>query len=102
MPCYQEPESSSVYESRRVANLIIILNKKLRKKTEDTIIKYSTASYEDHCEELTPILCGMIKKLSKDDKDKYIYNGKDANCRKLADWWDEHKLMDKKHRNENR
>ena len=32
--------------------------------------------------------------LCKEAPDKIIYNGRDPQARKLADWWDEHKKSD--------
>ena len=46
--------------------------------------------YGEKCDEITALLCDYCK--SKGDA--FIYNGRDRDCRQLADWWDEHKVLD--------
>lgn len=41
-----------------------------------------------HLDEATKMLCDFCKSRGED----FIYNGRDADCRALADWWDQHKL----------
>ncbi len=43
--------------------------------------------YAEKLDEGTRLLCLFCKAQGED----FIYNGRDADCRKLADWWDEHK-----------
>jgi len=41
-------------------------------------------------DEVTAILCDYCKTKGEN----FIYNGRDRDCRHLADWWDEHKELD--------
>ena len=46
--------------------------------------------FGERCDEITDLLCSFCKSKGED----FIYNGRDPDCRKLADWWDEHKTLD--------
>lgn len=55
---------------------------------------YIQTPLHDH-QENTRFLCSTIKKMSKNQLDKIVYNGYNKMARDLADWWDEHQEMDK-------
>lgn len=38
-------------------------------------------------DEAVQVLCDFCKEMGDD----FIYNGRDRDCRHLADWWDDHK-----------
>ena len=95
MPCYTPEESNNEIESRNIAKLIIIFDKKTGLETPDIIKKYAEVYYENHCDYLTPLLCRRINSLSPDGLDCIVYNGKDAESRMLADWFDKHDTFDK-------
>ena len=46
--------------------------------------------------ETTQFLCKMLRELTELEETNFVYNGRNAKCRKLADWWDKHKKADKK------
>lgn len=46
----------------------------------------------DYLDEATRILCTFCRTVGDD----YIYNGRFKERRQLADWWDEHKEIDKR------
>jgi len=43
----------------------------------------------------TVILCKTIRGMTDAEKDSYIYDGKNAKARALADWWERHQQWDK-------
>lgn len=102
MPCYTPEESNNEIESRRVSELILILDKKMNIPSDPKIIQWANSYYENHCDIVTPILCSKIKAMDKDELDKFIYDGRDPYSRRLAEWWDEHKKFDRdKEKNKN-
>lgn len=96
MPCYTPPEKASETESRKVAKLILILDKKLGNKEHPAVKIWSQSFYENKCDILTPMLCDKIRSLSPELREQIIYDAHDKDSRKLADWWDDHKEFDKK------
>lgn len=44
----------------------------------------------------TAFLCNTIRGLSSDEQDRILYNGRNAEARKLADWWENHQEVDRK------
>jgi hypothetical protein len=100
MPCYQAEESNNEVQSRRMAALVVILDRKMGLKTPEAIIRWSNATYENHCDILTPLLCSRLNALTPEQLDQIVYNGRDKDSRRLADWFDEHKEWDAKRRNE--
>lgn len=98
MPCYEPPESHNEITSKRVSNLIIIINKKLGIENEENIEKWCNTYHENHCDVVTPLLCSKISNLSEEQLNEIVYNGRDKESRLLADWWDEHKEFDKEHK----
>ena len=61
---------------------------------------YEAADYvygaESKINELTVMLCHRCRTMTEDEQNEIIYNGRDKNARKLADWWDKHQAADKK------
>ena len=44
--------------------------------------------------EMVVDLCSTIRQMTDEQRDKIIYDGRNSDARKLADWWDEHKKAD--------
>lgn len=49
-----------------------------------------------HLDQMTAWLCSFLKDLPEADKDLILYDGRNKNARKLADWWESHQEADKK------
>lgn len=45
-------------------------------------------------DQLVVMLCEVCTRMTDDQKDSIIYNGRDATSRDLASWWDRHKAAD--------
>ena len=44
----------------------------------------------------TADLCGLIRSLTDEQKDKLLYDGRNAKSRSIADWWDRHQAWDRR------
>lgn len=95
MPCYTPPESDNAKESRKVSKLLLVLDSKLGLESDPKIIQWSKAYEENHCDVVVPLLCSRINALSESELERIVYNGRDKESRKLADWWDEHSAFDR-------
>jgi hypothetical protein len=104
MPCrtdYSEPNARQA-ESKRVAgHLLYLLPAIGLKPTKAETDAWKTAASEyygnqSEVDNWTALLCSTIRIMSAAEQDKYIYDGKNANARSLADWWEKHQKWDKK------
>ena len=100
MPCrcdYMEASAREV-ESRNVCNLIKNLLKAKGEPVPDGISRGATNYYGDvsSLDANTAWLCEQCRKFTVDEQNKYLYDGRDANARKLADWWECHQEADAK------
>lgn len=101
MPCrcdHMEPNKREL-ESKRVAELlawVYSIPKNFPKTPVEKYIKASKSTYGNvHLvDEMTAELCKMCHQLD----DSIIYDGRNPMARKLADWWDEHQILDEKRR----
>lgn len=99
MPCrsdYMEPNGEEEYV-QHVAKLIVYVDLKLGEVTGQTITDASDSIYGDGLKPdlVVPMLCAKIKNMSKKQLNNIVYNAKDSDSRKLADWWEEHQKVDK-------
>ena len=95
MPCYTPPESDNEIESRKVCELILIFDKKMGIVTPYEIKKWAEYGYHNHCDIVVPMLCEKINSLSEEELERIVYNGRDRESRRLADWFDDHDKFDK-------
>lgn len=98
MPCrsdYMEPTATETY-SHNTAKLIWVLSNKLDRETDQWIRDAANNSYGNHRRhnDLTAILCGLFSSMTEDQLNAFVYNGRDGDARKLADWWDNHQEVD--------
>jgi hypothetical protein len=100
MPCkcdYMEPNEREI-ASKTAAEHICYVFPKLKIKVERWITTAKNEYYgnRDKADELVDMLCSTCRKMTKDQKDTIMYDGRSPKARKLADWWDLHKKQDKK------
>lgn len=98
MPCTYDPDPEPTENSRHLqqtAKLILWVSHKLGIDIPPFVEKESHNKYAKD-EKLVPHLCGILRALSKEAADALIYDARDANSRKLADWWEAHQEADKK------
>lgn len=99
MPCdssYLE-QNEREYELQRAAKLLLFCYRLHGVKgVTHQLVK---AANEVYCEaDYVSTLCEYLTEFqarSPKNFEKFIYNGKDKNCRDLASWWEEHKAADK-------
>lgn len=95
MPCtsgYTEPNEQQK-ESQRVNQLLFYLYPEISKFEERGKMEYGHVSTLD---EDTNLLCDTCKGFTQSEQERYLYDGRNKNARKLADWWEEHQEFDKK------
>lgn len=83
MPCTVTTEEKDFFNT---LNLINFLCKKLNKPKMNGS-DFNTSS-------MAPYLCSLIKGLTEEQLEKYVYNARDWDSRRLADWWETHQLKD--------
>lgn len=100
MPCrsdYMEPNEREK-ESQRVAMLLIYTVEKLGSgKVSGKLVKTATDPYGNvvRLDRDTAELCSLIRSMNPEQLNRIVYDGRDANARKLADWWEHHEEADK-------
>ena len=102
MPCrsdHMEPTARE-HESQEVAWLLCYVKSSAGEWASFKLTNLmQSASRSDYGEvsmvdEWTALLCATIRELPEDLKEKIIWNGRDANARRLAAWWDRHEAWD--------
>lgn len=101
MPCrsdYLEPTERE-RESKLVAELIVWLMNRLKRHSEipKDVLEAANNAYGDQSEVdvFTQMLCKLVYNLTAEQQDMFLWNGRDAHSRKLADWWDKHQELDR-------
>ena len=97
MPC-AEPNLDREDASVRVCKLLVYalpamslpIPPHVRTAAEDP---YGNAGTVD---EDTDMLCRLCRGMSELEKDRIIYNGRNPDARRLADWWECHQEVDRK------
>jgi len=101
MPCRSDYMDPTHYEESiaETSRLLCFVLKKLKLKPSADEIKFSNAcNYPDKVfgDKVTARLCKILSAFNKKQTTEIIYNAKDKDSRKLADWWEEHQIADKK------
>lgn len=99
MPCDSGYLAANKYEieSKRCAEGIVHVLSSLSMPCPQWIVDASNNYYGEarRLNEMVIILCDVCTKMTEEQKNIIIYNGKNSKSRKLADWWDEHQKADK-------
>ena len=99
MPCrcdYMEPSQREA-ESKRVAQLLCFVYNSLGKRIPHDIKAASTNLYGnvEEVDNYTAKLCEFIHNFSEEELNSIVYDGRNANSRALADWYDVHQEHDR-------
>ena len=101
MPCncdYLEPTNKE-RKLREAAQLFVWLAPQVGAKIPDGVRYQARNTYGQNRlrnpECIVPDLCELVKSLTPKQLDEYVYNGRNKDARRLADWWEEHKEADK-------
>jgi len=95
MPCdssYLEP-SLREQELRLSAQLYAYVLEKLKRKIPHKLAQDAQHLYGG--DDYIPKLCEVLKNLDRAQQDVIIYNARDPQSRKLADWWEKHQAADR-------
>ena len=100
MPCrsdYLEPTQKEK-AIRKTVELTIWLKRELGLLVtdKDKILAEDNYPHEQVHDEVVANLCSLIRGLNPRQMDEIVYNGRDKDSRRLADWWDAHKEADEK------
>lgn len=99
---YLEQTSVEAFVQTTAKNLVYVL-KSLKKTVPKWVTTIANDYYaQDPQDQLTPMLCETIKKMSSSQLQKIVYDGKKPEARQLAEWWDNHQAADKRRKKENR
>jgi len=105
MPCYDPGPTGREIRQTELANLLVYLgccnSTWLPEDTRSAILQdvransYSGWNGGENLDKWTEMLCTICKSMTEEEENRLIYDGRNPKARKLADWWDEHKEMDK-------
>lgn len=98
MPCrsdYMEPtQKESLLQETAQLLIYVRMNTKSGVKIDD---KLKAAARDIYCRrDYVPELCAAMHELTEDQMDRIVYDGRNRDARRLADWWDEHQEADRK------
>lgn len=106
MPCrsdHMEPNAREV-ESKLVAEHIVYFFTEIdiADKIPEDVAKAAKEYYgdPDKCDLFTALLCNAIEQCPVHEGHAVIYNGRKKKSRALADWWENHKEVDRKREEE--
>lgn len=98
MPCncdYMEPNAAEKNTKQTAQNLIYVY--KSLGKDIPSAYKDAAETYYPNIHLLNEIvidLCSTIRQMTDEQRDKIIYDGRNSDARKLADWWEKHQKAD--------
>lgn len=98
MPCrsdYLEPNNRERLLQETAQLLVYVrMNTKSGIKVTD---KLKAAARNIYCsQDYVPELCAAIRALTEEEQNRIMYDGRNPDARKLADWWDKHQEADRK------
>lgn len=98
MPCYDNYPEPNADEKRSRETMVCLryLLKALNREVPDWVDYGADNPYGSRSQSnaATAALCELITKLPEYLADKVLWNGRDANARRLADWWEDHQKYD--------
>ena len=99
MPCrcdYLEANQREI-ESKRVATLLAFVLPQFGMPVPKDVTEASKNYYGDlqRVDSHTEQLCTILDEMTDEQKNKIVYDGRNANSRMLADWYDVHEQHDR-------
>jgi len=97
MPCRDDwPDPSHAQKrSQQAAKLLIYLYEKMGKHVFLSE-KLAQDARDCYCNtDWVKVLCALLKGMSQEERESYIYVARDKQARALADWWEEHQEVDR-------
>ena len=99
MPCDSGPSGRSEREAaiREAAQLYRYACRKIPRECPAWVLKEADDYYtSDDRDKIIPMLCALIRGLNEDQLNRIVYNARDADSRRLADWWERHLEIDRR------
>lgn len=100
MPCNTDHMEPTVAErqTREGAAILVYVLESLGKDVIPEIRSAASDIYGRgaHPSNIVGMLCTLIKNMTEEEKDRILFNGRNAMARRAADWWDEHQREDAK------
>lgn len=97
MPCIgpTDEEMRRWKYHRSVADHIIYICEKMGRKAPEAVVQVSKNIYSET--DLTRTLCEMLRAMNHEEMEGIVYNARDRRSRELANWWEDHQELDRKH-----
>lgn len=98
MACRVEPPSDANVYYRKTAKLLAYVYSSLDLGVPRDVLN---AAAEPFCfADFSQQLCARLKAMTPDQISGIVYNARDPDSRRLADWWEEHQENDARHAKE--
>lgn len=94
---YMNPTATETNSKRVCALLIYVLTALNRAAEIQPVLRHGADNiYGDtgYLDRGVRRLCSLCKKMTQQEQSAIIYDGRNAQARDLADWWDEHQQAD--------
>ncbi len=99
MPCSTDgyaPPTKHQRGLKKTAQIYVLLLILMGKKVPTDVRLASREPYGRV--DFAPKMCKMISKMDEKTLNRVVYDGRNANSRKIADWWEKHQAIDKERR----
>ena len=98
MPCrsdYMEPNGKERLLQETAQLLVYVrMNTNSGVKVSN---KLKSSARDIYChQDYVPELCDAIRSLTEEEQARIVYDGRNPDARRLADWWDKHQEADRK------
>lgn len=103
MPCrsdHMEPIEREIETKAVCGHIIYIMNCLDSDYPEGLTDSYNNIyPSQEETDKWTAYLCSVLHSFSPEEEDRIVYEARDAESRKLADWWEEHQRKDREREN---
>lgn len=96
MPCnsdYLDPTAREA-ELQRTAKLAVYVLREQKAAIPQWVLDESKNQYASNGD-IVPLLCELVNRMTKRQRERIVYNAHDETSRDLADWWDTHQAADR-------
>lgn len=96
MPCntdHMEPTARERHQREAATHLVYIYGR-MGQPVPAEVARCAADIYGGQTDEWVKFLCTMLKEMTPDQIDKFVYDAKDKRSRALADWYEEHAKVD--------
>lgn len=96
MPCYEPRTQPAFQKTKLVCELLAYVQTKQPAMILPNWVRNAINGAPDpmHLHHATNMLCGICKNMTEHEQARVIYNPRDGDSRRLADWWEQHQKDD--------